>query len=159
MTESEPDLSPADKKYSPESRARNSAIGSLAMREHSAYELQQKLLNKNHPEAVVFALITELQKENLLSDARYAESYWRSRSNRGYGPMRIERELEQKGVASRLIQEALYEAEIDFEALVHQVYEKKYKGRGWDDFKEKAKRQNFMYRRGFPSELIRMVVG
>ncbi len=159
MTDLEPELSPADKKYSPESRARNSAIGSLAMREHSAYELQQKLLNKNHPEAVVFALIAELQKENLLSDTRYAECYWRSRCNKGYGPMRIERELEQKGVASRLIQEALYEAEIDFEALVHQVYEKKYKGQAWTDFKEKAKRQNFMYRRGFPSELIRMVLG
>ncbi len=153
------ELSQADKRYSPESKARNSAIGSLAMREHSAYELQQKLLNKNHPEAVVFALIADLQKENLLSDARFAESYWRSRSNKGYGPVRIERELEQKGVSSRLVQEALFEAEIDFETLVHQVYEKKYRGKDWVDFKEKAKRQNFLYRRGFSHDLIRLVVG
>lgn len=134
-------------------------MGSLAMREHSSLELQNKLLNKNHPEDVVGQLIADLQQSGLLSDARFAESYWRMRSGKGYGPIRIEQELKQKGVSDRLIQDALFEADLDFEDMVQQVYEKKYRGLPWQDFKDKAKRQNFLYRRGFSHELIRMVVG
>ncbi len=145
-------------KHTPETKARASALGSLAMREHSSLELQQKLLNKNHPEGVVFALIEELQTSGLLSDERYAESYWRMRSGKGYGPVRITQELKLKGVSERLIHSALLEADVDFDALVRSVYEKKYKGQPWTDFKEKAKRQNFLYRRGFGHDLIRQVI-
>ena len=165
------------KKYSRQSTRQNKQVGSyqpkplsdsamrvfainlLSRREYSLHELSQKLEPRSQNTDQVPAILDKLVAAGYQSDQRFAESFLRSRISRGLGPMRIERELEQKGVASRLIQEALYEAEIDFEALVHQVYEKKYKGHDWADFKEKAKRQNFMYRRGFPSELIRMVVG
>lgn len=145
-------------KHTPESKARASALGSLAMREHSSLELQNKLLQKNHPEAVVFALIEELQHAGLLSDERFAECYWRMRSGKGYGPVRITQELKQKGVSDRLIQSALLEADVDFDTLISSVYEKKYRGQPWTDYKEKAKRQNFLYRRGFGHDLIRQVI-
>ncbi len=146
-------------KYTPEARVRASALGSLAMREHSCDELRKKLLNKSHDAILVDELIIELLKDNLISDARYAESYWRSRANKGYGPSRISRELEMKGVSSEDITAAEAEADIDFFKVVESVYWKKYKGQDWQvnkeqAYKEKAKRQAFLYRRGFDSEFI-----
>ena len=143
------------KKYTPEARARASALGSLAMREHSCDELRIKLINKSHDAIVVDKLIVELLKDNLISDARFAESYWRSRANKGYGPSRISRELEMKGVSSQHIQNGQVEADMDFYQIVSDVYLKKYKGQAWHEYKEKAKRQAFLYRRGFDTELIK----
>lgn len=146
------------KKYSPEAKARASALGSLAMREHSAVELKQKLINKKHDAAVVESLITSLLEENLLSDERYAESYWRVRSSKGYGPSRIYKELQMKGVSDRLIEATKQVVNIDFFALVVTVYDKKYKSAPIKDFKEQAKRQSFLYRRGFDTDFIKTVI-
>ena len=145
-------------KKTPESRARASALGSLAMREHSCAELRTKLLNKNHDEAIVDRLIVELLEHDYVSDHRFAESYWRSRSAKGYGADRITRELSLKGVSDAVIAQAKAEAGVDFFAVVEGVYLKKYKGEPWSDFKEKAKRQGFLYRRGFTTEYIKHVI-
>lgn len=146
------------KKYTPEARARASALGSLAMREHSCAELRQKLINKDHDQNIVDQLILDLLRDNLISDQRFAESYWRSRSNKGYGPSRIQKEIEMKGVSSAISKLAEETSEIDFFALVKSVYMKKYKGVKWQDYKEKAKRQAFLYRRGFDTDLIKSVI-
>lgn len=147
-----------NKKYTPEARARASALGSLAMREHSCDELRTKLINKKHAPELIDQLILELLQENLISDYRFAESYWRSRSNKGYGPARISRELAQKGVAATTISQAKAEADINFYDLIVHVYEKKYKGVAWQDYQEKAKRQGFLYRRGFDTDYIKTVI-
>ena len=42
--------------------------------------------------------IKELIEDGLLSDERFAESYFQSRKNRGHRPLRIRNELKQKGV-------------------------------------------------------------
>ena len=146
------------KKYSPEAKARASALGSLAMREHSAAELKQKLINKMHEPHVVESLIGSLIDDNYLSDERYAESYWRVRSSKGCGPSRIYKELQLKGVSDRLIDSTKLVANIDFFALVETVYQKKYKSVPIKDYKERAKRQAFLYRRGFDSDLIKSVI-
>ncbi|MFC3195570.1 regulatory protein RecX [Marinicella sediminis] len=144
--------------HSPSARARASALGSLAMREHSVDELRTKLLNKKHDAELVERLLLDLQQENLLSNERYACSYWRVRSAKGYGPVRIRKELQLKGISESLIQVGLTETDVDFFQLVEQVYQKKYRDQPIEDFKDKQKRQAFLYRRGFDSELIRHVV-
>ncbi len=153
-----PEQHKEQQKYSPEARARASALGSLAMREHSALELRQKLLSKKHEPALVDDLIASLQQENLLSDERFAESYWRVRSGKGYGPVRIIKELQMKGVSDRIITWAKQETAIDFFAVIETVYQKKYKSLPWQDYKEKAKRQAFLYRRGFDHDYINSVI-
>jgi len=130
------------------------------MREHSCDELRKKLVNKQHDATVVDQLIIDLLKDNLLSDARYSEAYWRSRSNKGYGPSRISKELEMKGVAAQTIANGKAEADIDFFNVIEGVYLKKYQGQAWQAYKEqaykeKAKRQAFLYRRGFDTDLIK----
>ncbi|WP_223788669.1 regulatory protein RecX [Marinicella meishanensis] len=144
--------------HTPEARARASAVASLAMREHSCEELRQKLLNKNHDAAVVEGLLADLVADNLLSDQRFAEAYWRLRSSRGYGPERIAKELQIKGVADHQIKQSRAAEDIDFMAVIAQVYEKKYRGKPCADLKEIAKRQGFLFRRGFGMDLIRTVM-
>lgn len=149
---------PRPVKYSPKAKARASALGSLAMREHSASELKNKLIQKGHHVDIVESLVCSLVDENLLSDQRFAESYWRVRSNKGYGPSRIIKELQMKGVSEQLIHEAKHETDIDFYQIIGDVYHKKYKSKPIEDYKEKAKRQAFLYRRGFDTDYIKSVI-
>ena len=48
--------------------------------------------------------------------------------------------------------------ELDFEDVVKAIYEKKYKGAEIKDFKDKLKRQNYLYQRGFDMDLIKIVI-
>ena len=139
-------------------RAKASAMASLAMREHSVLELQHKLTAKKFPDSVVAPLLAELQRDNLLSNERFAEMHWRQRADKGFGPTKIRYELQQKGLDDALIQQGLQASEVDFYAVIAQVYNKKYPGEPWQDLKEKAKRQGFLYRRGFAADYIKTVL-
>lgn len=77
----------------------------LARREHSRYELQQKLLDK-FPDAdpsIVSGVLDKLVADRLLSDQRFAESYVRSRVSKGYGPLYIRYQLRQRQLDPALI--------------------------------------------------------
>lgn len=79
------------------------ALRMLARREHSCFELRQKLQQKGHsPEAIVQTL-DKLLQDNYLNEERFTESYIRSRSNKGYGSLRISAELKEKGISKELI--------------------------------------------------------
>ena len=138
-------------------KARASALASLAMREHSVFDLSEKLLRKDYPEDVVADLTDALQQEGLLSDFRFSEMYWRSRSRKGYGPLKIRQELEMKQVNSDDINSGMIAAAVDFESIIRKVYVKKYKDQPIEDYKDKAKRMNYLYRRGFPSDMMAWV--
>lgn len=136
-------------------KAKASAMASLAMREHSVLELQQKLLRKGMPEGIVAEVLTDLQQNNLLSNERFAEVYWRQRAGKGFGPIKIRYELQQKGIDDDMIQHAFEKSEVDFFATIQAVYDKKYHPKRCCDLKEKARRQSFLYRRGFPADMIK----
>lgn len=134
--------------------ARRSALASLARREHSRLELQNKLLNKGFESDLVTGLLDDLEQQNWLCDARFAEAFCRMRSGKGYGELRIRQELQQKGVEQPLIGQTLRQCEVDFYQVMCNVYTKKYGNRAVSDFKDKAKRQAFLFRRGFAVEMI-----
>ncbi|MFV0544029.1 MAG: regulatory protein RecX [Marinicella pacifica] len=139
-------------------KAKSSAMASLAMREHSVLELQQKLARKNYTAAVIDQVVTELQQQNFLSNERFAEVYWRQRAEKGFGPVKISLELQQKGLEEAIIEHGLVAAEVDFEALIQRVYQKQYHNKPCRDLKDKARRQGFLFRRGFPADAIRSVL-
>jgi len=143
----------------------DSKIGSeclrfLTKREHSRKELLQKLTLKGFPKAKVELVLAELTEKNLQSDARYAESYARSRILKGYGPTFITYELRQNGIdiekTPQFDLEALAESVAGgWLALLQQVYKKKY----GDDYtivnrNEWAKRSRFLLQRGFTNAMI-----
>lgn len=142
------------------SRCKNSAIYSLAMREHSRYELQNKLKQKEFSIDVdLDKLLDELESNDYLSDKRFAESFIRYRVTRGQGKVKISNDLKQRGVSSSLINTALHESDADWYALAQQIRERKFGRNIPEDYKLKAKQMRFLLSRGFDSEMIRYAIG
>jgi regulatory protein len=82
------------------------AVRLLGTREYSVVELTTKLRRLFLSE-VVNGVTTELQALGLLCNTRYGEAFCRSRVERGYGPVFIQRELEQNGLNKELIETLL----------------------------------------------------
>lgn len=139
-------------------KARASALASLCMREHSIKEITDKLTRKEYQQGSIEIVIKECLGDNYLNDQRFAEIYWRSRARKGFGPSKIIMELKQKGIPLVMIEDSSDQEELDFEAVIKTVYLKKFKGKKILDFKDKAKRQNYLYQRGFNIELIRTII-
>ena len=82
------------------------AVRLLGTREYSVVELTTKLQRRFLSE-VVNEVTTELQALGLLCNTRYGEAFCRSRVERGYGPVFMQRELEQNGLNKELIETLL----------------------------------------------------
>ncbi|MDT8408525.1 MAG: regulatory protein RecX [Wenzhouxiangellaceae bacterium] len=138
------------------SEVREAAFRLLARREHSAKELVFKLVGKGWPEMIVEQVIVDLAESGLQSDRRFTDSLIRDRVSRHYGPRRILAELHDRGIDPALASNAIDEAHIDFFALATAFYKKKYGApdRGLE-YKERAKRAQSLYRRGFDSDHFR----
>jgi len=140
-------------------RCINSAIYSLAMREHSRLELFRKLSQKTFAEGVdLNQLLDELEEKGYLNEERFVESFIRYRISRGQGPVKIRNELKQRGIQSHLITQKINEAEANWLDLAAQLLEKKYAGQAASDFKEKARYMRFLTARGFTVDVIRELV-
>ncbi|MGB5279675.1 MAG: regulatory protein RecX [Gammaproteobacteria bacterium] len=131
----------------------------LARREHSAFELRRKLQHRDMADTDIALAIEQLQREGLLSDRRFAESYIHMRKNKGYGPVRIAAELRQKGVAEDDFEPYLYADDINWSAVLMSAYEKKYGKLSCADYQEKAKRMRYLQYRGFTHDKIHELLG
>jgi regulatory protein len=172
------------------SDVRQAAMDLLARREHSVKELRDKLhlrfekraqkraqkqasagdpncaestFPENASHSITGLIETEVNKlrlEGLQSDARLAEAYIRSRSNRGHGPLKISSELRNKAVSERIVSAALSESGIDWGLLIEKVTIRKYGEcslNGPLDMAFKAKRNRFLIQRGFSYEHIALL--
>ena len=141
------------------SRCMNSAVYSLAMREHSRQEIYNKLSQKDFSEGVDIDLVLdELEENNYLNEQRFTESFIRSRAQRGQGLLKITNELRRRGIGSELIQQALNELKIDWYKIADEQRIKKFGEILPKDYKEKARQMRFLSGRGFDSEIIRNIV-
>ncbi len=127
----------------------------LARREYSCRELSAKLLSKGYEQTLVADVLAALQAQRLLSDARFAESLIRARQARGFGPVRIQRELQEKGVADELIGEKLDFSSPDWLAELDRIRRKKFGDALPRGVAERARQTRFLLYRGFTLEQIR----
>ena len=142
-----------------EASPKSIAVRLLARREHSAYELQQKLLQRDFSQASVQQALHELEQGGWLSDQRFAEAYVRMRQQKGFGPVRIAMELRERGVDDALVEQALLDCEVDWTASLVQQYEKKFRNKKITDYADKAKRVRFLQYRGFSLDDIYRFLG
>jgi regulatory protein len=136
-----------------------SAMNMLAMREHSRFELAQKLGKKSEDNVLIVQVLNRLEKDNLLNDQRFALMFIRSKANSGFGPYKIKQELQSKHVGKILIAEALVELDIDWFKNATELYLKRVAQVTDIDIKEKHKQSRYLQNRGFSSEIARDVVG
>lgn len=137
---------------------REGALRLLARREHSAQELRQKLLRREHPAEVVDAVLQQLAAERLLSDDRFAEEFVRSRRSKGFGPQRIRAELRQRGVDPTVAEGHLRSSEEDWQARALTEYRKRFGDQPPRDLAERGKHYRFLVNRGFTADQIRKVL-
>jgi len=135
------------------------ALRLLERREYSVAELKRKLLAAGHLPAAVDVVIGQLAARRLISDARYAGSRVRHRSNRGQGPVRIRAELRREGIAEELIQAELDAVGCDWERLAVSVRVRKFGSRTPPSSAERAKQARFLQYRGFTANQIRAALG
>jgi|TARA_R110001592_G_scaffold162919_3_gene396522 regulatory protein len=139
----------------PQRLIRHRAMDLLARREHSAHELQAKLVEK-FPEhaSLVEPVLAGLARDNLQSDQRFAESYVCALIHRGQGPYRIRQALQQRGVDTSLAEQTIAVCDEDWFELAVQVMHKKYGRQPCTSFAERARRSRFLQYRGFSVEQI-----
>jgi len=130
----------------------------LMRREYSQQELIQRLTEKGYAKSDSWQVIEALAEKGLQSDARFTESYARSRVHKGIGPLRIQSELQQRGAGNYPFDMAVEDIVGSWSLLLEQVYEKKYGDTPCLDRKEQAKRSRFLQQRGFSNEMIRRVL-
>ncbi|MEX2332794.1 MAG: regulatory protein RecX [Pseudohongiella sp.] len=133
---------------------RRRAMDYLARREHGRYELQCKLKEKfeQPDDDLIATVLDKLEADNLLSDARFAESYVRSRISRGYGPLYIRFQLRQRQVDAVLVEQNLSLDDTDWIELLGDVLAKKTNGVPERGSKLWLKLQRFSQSRGFTVE-------
>ncbi len=117
--------------------------------------MSRKLRAKGYDSELVEPLLDQLSQEGLQSDARYADSYLYSRLQKGYGPVRLNQELKERGVDDVTIENSLENLEIDWTERLTEVRKKKFGETIPKDYKEQAKESRFLQYRGFTSEQIR----
>jgi regulatory protein len=155
-----PQLDQANKEEAKERASLSlSAMNMLAMREHSRFELEQKLSKKTENSELILAVLNKLQTDNLLCDQRFALMFIRSKANSGFGPYKIKQELQAKGVAKVLIADTLAELEINWFEKASELYLKRIARVTDIDMKEKHKQTRYLQNRGFSGEIARAVVG
>jgi regulatory protein len=148
---------PRKKKFQKQT-ALHCGVGLLARREHSEFELRQKLHTREFESEEIERAIERLLEKDYLSDVRFAMSTCRYRANRGYGWRYISNELKQKGVCSTIIQQLQNNCEIDWYLQAELAYNKRF-GEiivvgAHERQKEKAKRIRFLQYRGFSTDEI-----
>lgn len=123
----------------------------LARREYAVLELQARLLKKwpglEQIGARVAEIISALQADGVLSDERFAESFIRSRRQRGHGPVKIQAELRQRQVPAAVIAGKLEQAQDDWVTLAGAWLARQCPGPL--DFASRAKYYRRLMSRGF----------
>ncbi|WP_172838858.1 regulatory protein RecX [Solemya velesiana gill symbiont] len=127
----------------------------LASREHTRAELKRKLGARAGDPELLDQVLNGLESQRLQSDSRFVEQYVESRKRKGYGPLRIRQELQQKGVSGDLVDEWLDERDAEWRDLLRDAEGRKYGASPVEEYKEKAKRARFLEYRGFPTDMIR----
>jgi len=139
-------------------RAKQRALDYLAHKPRTEEEVRRKLRRQDVPDLVVEDVVERLYELSYLDDEAYAQDYVRNRfASKKYGPVRIRRELVERGVDRHTAETAVDDlfAEKDVQAAAREHAEKRW-GRLADEEPRRRKQKLYRYlrRRGFTSGTI-----
>jgi regulatory protein len=138
----------------PPRSAYDKALGLLARREHSRRELRMKLDRGGFARDESTQALERLGEQTYQDDTRFGEMLVRSRISQGYGPMRLRAELKSHGLGDAAVRELIDAADADWQALAAAQLRKRY-GSPSADPAERARRAQFLLRRGFAAATVR----
>jgi len=138
--------------------AGTAAVALLSRRDFCSSELRQALRTQGFESTTIEGVIAELIERGYLNDERYAQQYVTLHAERGQGPLRIRRELEQLGVEPQLI-EAVLGASEDWARRAREVRIRRFGLSPPSSWPQKAKQARFLQYRGFSNDHIRAALG
>ena len=100
-------------------------------------------------------MLSSLQVEKLLSDARFVQEFVSARVRRGSGPLKIREELRAKGVTSELVAEALAGLKAASAEGAAAARRKRFGSALPKEMSERARQARFLQQRGFSMDDIR----
>jgi regulatory protein len=133
------------------------ALRFLGHRARSEAEVLSYLVRRGYSTPVAKQVLAKLRSLSYVNDEQFARDWARSRfETQGYGPKKIARELETKGVAQTLIQTVLrdtvgqgHEAE-----RARLLLDKRFKNKKFNDAKTLRRAAALLQRRGYSGEVI-----
>lgn len=134
----------------------------LSYRPRSEAEVHAKLTRLGFPQKSVETALEKLRSLNLLDDETFARGWARGRAEgRGYGPLRIERELRQKGIEKSLVSQVVRETfgQQEGKERARALLEKRFRGQDLGDRKIFNRAIAFLQRRGYRNAVIAEVLG
>ncbi|MWP45894.1 regulatory protein RecX [Gilliamella sp. Pas-s27] len=149
----------------------NKAVQLLAQRDHSSYELSQKItfffakklspLDEDYHDQLT-KLKTEIQdvigyciNQKWINDEQYIEKYIVMRANKGYGKYKIAIELKQRGLPTDLSHQLLQMSDINWGSIAHEQLLKKLKQIKPQNNNKKQKGIQFLIARGYTQDDIK----
>ena len=151
----------------------NKAVQLLAQRDHSSYELTNKIIQfftkkikcsedeyyeqLNQLKIETADVIQYCTNQNWMNDTQYIEKYIVMRANKGYGRYKIAMELKQRGLSTDLIHELLRILDINWSYNAHKQLLKKFKQVNVKNISEKQKVMQFLVTRGYTQDDIKDV--
>ncbi len=140
-------------------RAKQRALDYLAHKPRTEEEVRRKLRRQDVPDPVVEDVVARLYELSYLDDEAYAQDYVRNRfASKKYGPVRIRRELVERGIDRHTAETAVDElfAEKNVQAVAREHAEKRWSRVADEDDPRRRKQKLYRYlrRRGFTSSTI-----
>lgn len=133
------------------------AMGLLARREHSTTELFRKLRAREFSIENIEEALIQLEKQGLLSNARFIENYIHYRCKKGFGPIKIQAELIERGLTEEFIEQYMNMNDNIWFIEVRKVWQKRFKNKKPTDYSSRATHSRFLYQRGFTIEQINKI--
>ena len=143
--------------------AKQIALDYLAYKPRTAEEVRRKLERKDVGADTAEAVVERMRELGYLDDAAYAQQFARRRHEvKGYGPRRIQSDLQRRGVARRHVESAVQALREDADLLerAREQARKRWKRlqREPDARRRRKKLSDYLLRRGYSYDTIRQVV-
>lgn len=132
------------------------AIALLARREHARVELRRKLLAYAGQDDDLEVLLDQLEREGLLSDARYSEQMAQRHRGR-HGALRLQHKLRGSGVSETAMEPVVAAARAEEPAQALAVLRRKFPAAPGDRM-EWARQARYLHNRGFGPDVIRQAL-
>jgi regulatory protein len=137
------------------SSARAAALRLLTRRDYTAAELRKRLGAREYSSDQIDEAIADLTAQGLVNDRRAAAAYVRSAARiKGRGRLRIQRELEARGLDRATVREALDELPASDEAAAIQRFLDRRRVPAQLDSANRRRVFQQLLRRGFAADLI-----
>jgi regulatory protein len=137
------------------------ALKFLGYRARSEAEVRTKLIQAGFSPKIIETILEKLRTLKLLDDEAFARSFAQARiEDRGYGPLRLERELRLKGIAKTLVGRILDETfgRQGGKDRAQALLEKRFRGKDLSNAKNLRRVISFLQRRGYRDSVIAEVL-